>query len=82
MKTNYKIQNGCHNCRYCERIYFCDDEDEFYCNSDCSDRPNSGSILMDESHYTWDVRSLDAETKDCKAWDEWIKGRTVQPFGI
>jgi len=46
---NYKVQNGCHNCRYCFILTEYDMNDEYYCTKDAPPRPKSGSSHLDEN---------------------------------
>lgn len=79
MKNNYRKQPGCHNCRHCEMTSDHDEPTSYWCNSDGSIRPISGSVLMDErihnlpDHYAHIAYEI---------WDKWCEGRKVDPFGI
>ena len=46
---NYKIQNGCHNCKNCFILTECDSNDEYYCTKDAPSRPRCGSSHLDET---------------------------------
>ena len=78
MKNNYRKQNGCWNCHHCEMTSDHDEPTSFWCNSDATKRPLSGSVLMDEHiHHLPDLdRHLAYET-----WDKWCEGRRCDPFG-
>lgn len=96
-KLNYKIQNGCHNCKYVFEKSEWDDPNELFCLLNAPKRPICGSVLMDEGFSKARGKKVDsdfskAKYKSCsnrdpfvkamKAWDKWSEGRSVNREGI
>ena len=78
-KKNYRGQSCCANCGGVFRYREHDSGPMYFCNSDNSERPSCGSVLMGE----WDCDDSDevAELKYEK-WDAWSDPRRVESFGI
>ena len=77
-KENYRIQNGCYNCKRIFLKYEFDSRDYFYCTKDAPKRPLCMSVGMDEAPDTGNSRWLKAFNK----WDKWSKDREVESYGI
>jgi hypothetical protein len=92
INDRYRVQHGCHSCRYVfvKREY--DEGDTYYCSKDAPPRPICGSIFMDES-FTSAREGLDITAGDrytdkdpfsvaLYEWERWSDGREVSCHGI
>lgn len=82
----YIIQDSCENCQHACIISEIDSEADIYCNKDRSERPLSGSVLMDESHFMLDgtkINRLHPQYRiNSDAWDKWSENRKVNRRGM
>ena len=76
---NYKVQDGCWNCKNVFRWQEHDDPDYFYCKIvRLEKRPSCGSVAMGEDFGY----RIDAESKKAwDAWNAWAQGREVHACG-
>jgi hypothetical protein len=92
MKTNYRKQDGCINCKHKCTVYEFDSEFEYFCNIE-NNRPLSGSVAMEEHNYIVIRREhpeIERHSKEyykirnqnTKKWLKWSKSRKVEPNGI
>lgn len=88
----YRVQNGCHNCKYVFVMYEYDDNDRFFCTKNSRNRPVCGSVFMGESFgdvvksrgirmsvngkYSVEYRKLSDR------WWKWKERREVSHSGI
>lgn len=79
---NYKIQDGCYNCKKVFKKIEYEDELEYFCTHNAPKRPLCLSVFMDE-YPSYDV-SLPKKYHDklIKNWDSWFKVRQVDAWGI
>jgi len=80
LPKSYRVQDGCHNCKY----VFCYQEleynDEFYCKFDAPNRPKSGGLGDD---YVLKNEHDDEECmRHLNDWGDWSDGREVDFGGI
>ena len=74
--TNYKIQNGCHNCKHVFLSQEYDKNDGYYCTKDSPKRPICGSYYLEE-HF--DPYYMSGQSFK---WAKWAKDRGVNGWGI
>ena len=72
---NYRDQKACENCIYVFKKTDYDDETEFFCHIDNSDRPLCGSVGMGE-HSKGSYKKIRDE------WEIWAEQREVHQHGI
>jgi hypothetical protein len=78
VKKDYKINNGCHNCKHVQTICDYESSEEFFCNIN-KDRPKSGSCAMKEM---FNYNNSEEYHRDSNLWDEWVDTHSVEPYGI
>ena len=79
---NYRVQNGCHNCRHVLEVTDFDDNSPYgiyHCTLNALPRPLSGSLAMGEGPRS---RLAKVYGYDAKAWWEWHSKHGVHPAGI
>ena len=75
----YIDQNGCHNCNLCFIMEEYDSGNTYYCLHDAPPRPKCGSIFIGEG---FDFGNFGNDLDEFEAWEEWAKGKEVNPWGI
>jgi len=78
----YTYQDGCHNCEFVEKIVEHDDPTQYFCGHRAPKRPKSGSVYMGEAFAEKFGESIKRIEAKVKAWEEWKRGRGVEPYGI
>ena len=71
--NSYRVQNGCFNCKFSFALVEYDVENEYFCMINCTNRPISGSCLLNESFC--DVLIM-------TEWTNWAKTHAVADSGI
>ena len=95
IRSNYRVQPGCHSCR---KAFVMDDWDspaEWFCTLGAPRRPPCGSVGMKESFrdarpYGSILNVPEADRRTDRdpffiaiaAWEEWSKGRQIEAYGI
>lgn len=93
MKSNsYRVQDGCWNCKKVFVRSEYDEEREYFCHVDKSERPPCGSVAMEECYcyspggeYTfkkYDRLEKKSRRRFYRRWEEWAGPRHVKKFGI
>ena len=79
----YIDQNGCRNCNLCFVMQEYDSGNMYYCLHDAPPRPKCGSISMGEKfNFKENKLSGNLWGDDYQLWEEWAKGKEVNPWGI
>jgi hypothetical protein len=82
---HYHDQNGCHNCEFVFCFYELDEERRYFCKHEAPQRPPCGSMAMREGILDILVGAPDVPCRAIaefhRRWDEWSKGREVNPWG-
>ena len=79
---NYRVQNGCRNCRHSLEVTEYDDNSPYgcyYCTLGALPRPLSGSLAMGEGPRSQLAKQYGY---DKMAWCEWRNKHGVHPAGI
>lgn len=76
---NYRVQNGCWNCKLCFIMREYDEGPILFCEKDAPPRPKCGSVIMGEN---FNYRDNEAWEEGCNKWDTWSEGRNVEESGI
>jgi len=79
---NYRVQNGCHNCRHVLEVTDFDDNSPYgiyHCTLNALPRPLSGSLAMGEGPRS---RLAKVYGYDALTWWEWRSKHEVHPAGI
>ena len=89
---NFRVQDGCHNCRRIFRKHDYDEGYSYFCTQRGLPRPLCGSSAMNEVHWFITVTHGDKRflrdrpkaiaARHCDRWHEWSTKREVDPFGI
>ena len=78
----YKLQPGCHDCKYSLLRFDFDETDLWFCGLNAGTRPRCGSVQMPGE--AWPDR--DGYPKvwlgAMKAWDKWAVPRAVSASGL
>ena len=75
---NYQLQPGCHNCRHRFEYVEHDHGVELFCTLDAPERPQCGSVMLDEVEgFMLHDNLNDAQER----WDAWSENRGVEPAG-
>lgn len=79
LPVSYSPQVGCHDCRFVFVYSEYDCGERYYCTHGAPTRPRCGSVAMGEHFFPDD--GPDEGVEPINRWQEWSKGREVQPWG-
>jgi hypothetical protein len=78
---SYHETDGCWNCLAIFIKYDYDESPSYYCMTDGTTRPLSGSVAQKESFFKKDV-SDQAVTKKMRSWELWAGTHEVAGWGV
>lgn len=77
--STYRVQDGCHNCRYVFIRTEFDNGTDYFCTYNAPKRPLCMSIQLNESPNFSTIEEFEEYSKK---WNKWANGRDVHPCGI